>query len=270
MKPIISLLLLSLLPLTGLRAKEPGTIYTKNGTREIMHLWVNGKYQGYLKPGETRVTVSDGFVTDDSARPTDSGERTPVKESHGGWTNDHNETDEIEVQTQTPSQGSPITNTLQADENGVIRWTPYNWSDRNAKRPAVPTDLECENAPAIRKGSKADIKRDGNAEEQPSPAKSEKKKPAAVAMTEANLVGSWQSPPFVSAGETTTMTMVIRGDGTIKEFYTINGNTFGDATWRIVGNKLVKDKNIGSFEYLLSEDGKALLDPNDREVKYRR
>ena len=68
-------------------ATEPGSAYIKNSGTSIMHLWVNGSYQGYLKPGETRYTVSDGFITNDSDLPTPSGGRTAVKESHAGWEN---------------------------------------------------------------------------------------------------------------------------------------------------------------------------------------
>src|SRR5262249_17262862 len=59
----------------------------KNESGSAMDVWVNGSYIGWLKPGETRYSVSDGFVTDDSFRPTPDGGRTPMVESHGGWDN---------------------------------------------------------------------------------------------------------------------------------------------------------------------------------------
>ena len=72
-------------------ADDPGSAYMKNSGTAPMHVWINGVYQGHLNPGETRYTVSDGFITDDSDRPTEAGGRTATRESHGGWENSSNE-----------------------------------------------------------------------------------------------------------------------------------------------------------------------------------
>lgn len=66
-------------------ANYAATVYAKNNSTGILHVWVEGIYQGYVPRSGTRFTVADGFVTHDSGRPTADGGRTSVKESHGGW-----------------------------------------------------------------------------------------------------------------------------------------------------------------------------------------
>jgi len=151
---LISLvLLLVYVSLTGVDAKEPGAVYVKNSGKEIMHLWVNGSYQGYLKPGETRYTVSDGFITDSSDRPIPSGGRTPVKESHGGWEND--KSGSVKVTVQYPG-GTKQSDTYSADDEGNVIFGA-NEADNKAP-PEIPNELEVENAPAIRKGRMPNLK----------------------------------------------------------------------------------------------------------------
>lgn len=153
-RPVIGLLLLliclALLPAQG---KEVGAVYIKNSGKDIMHLWVNGSYQGYLRPGETRYTVSDGFITNDSDRPTAAGGRTATKESHGGW--EKNKSGPIELTFQYPGDKRQ-TNQFSAD-GGKDLVVGVNESTSKTS-PEPPTELEVEGAPAIIKGSMPDLK----------------------------------------------------------------------------------------------------------------
>ncbi len=128
--------------------RDTGGLYVKNCGRGIVSVWVNGAYQGYLKPGETRYSISDGFITDDSDRPAPGGGKTPVRESHGGWINDGS--GKIELTFRYPG-GEPQTYIYPPDEQGnvVVGVNETN----SAKKPQPPTDIEVENAPAILKGT---------------------------------------------------------------------------------------------------------------------
>lgn len=129
-------------------ANEPGSAYVKNSGTEIMHLWVNGAYQGYLKPGETRYAISDGFITNDSGNGRTG---NPVKESHAGWENTSKDKVSITYQFQG---GEKKTSDASADERGQVIFGATN---REGSQPKLPSDEERENAPAIIKGSKANL-----------------------------------------------------------------------------------------------------------------
>ena len=130
-------------------AKDPGAVYIKNSGKDIMHLWVNGAYQGYIRPGETRYTVSDGFITQNSGNGRTG---NPVKESHGGWENDKSGT--VKIAVSFPGD-KPQTTTGTPDERGDV---VMSWNETDEPTPEGPTEAEIENAPAIIKGNKPNLK----------------------------------------------------------------------------------------------------------------
>jgi len=132
----------------GVQAKDVGAVYIKNSGKNIMHLWVNGSYQGFLRPGETRYSVSDGFITNGSDRPTTSGGRTPVEESHGGWEND--KSGSVELTFQYPGDKRQ-TNRFSANGGSDVAVGVNESSSK--KSPEPPIEDEIEKAPAILKGT---------------------------------------------------------------------------------------------------------------------
>ena len=155
-------------------AQEPGSAYIKNTGSSKVQIWINGSYQGYIKPGETRYTVSDGFITQDSDQPLPDGSRTTTKESHGGWEN--NSKDSVEITYQFPD-GERKTLTVSANERGEALAGVTN---KEGVTPPVPTDEERENAPAILKGSMSNLK-----------SKDKKERPSKTSSDISNVVGSW-------------------------------------------------------------------------------
>jgi hypothetical protein len=144
-------------------ASEPSSVYVKNSGTGILHVWVNGFYQGFLKPGEVRYSVSDGFITNDSDRPTASGERTAVKESHAGWENKSEEKVSITYQF---SGGEKKTSDVSANERGEA---VFGATNKEGAEPEVPSDIERENAPAIIKGNKPNLKGSKKGTDEPRP-----------------------------------------------------------------------------------------------------
>lgn len=132
-------------------ASEPATIYGKNSGTASMHFWVNGSYQGYLKPGETRYTVSDGFITNNSDRPTGTG-RTATKESHGGWANDSS--NKVKITYQYGDGEKKSFDASANDHGGVI----FGATDKEGVQPLFPSLEEMERAPAVLKGAKQNLK----------------------------------------------------------------------------------------------------------------
>jgi hypothetical protein len=88
MKRIITLLTLLLAAnWSALRASaedgEVATLFLQNNGELTGHIWVNGRYQGYVSPGKARYTVREGFVTRDSGvQPDGSVKQTWAQ---GGW-----------------------------------------------------------------------------------------------------------------------------------------------------------------------------------------
>ena len=116
-------------------AEDPGSAYIKNSGTDSMHVWVNGSYQGYVRPGETRYSVSDGFITSDSGNGHDS---KPVKESHGGWENNSHEKVTVTYQF---ADGQKKTMEVSVNERGEAIFGATN---KEGAEPEVPTDLERE------------------------------------------------------------------------------------------------------------------------------
>lgn len=86
MKRLIMLLALAAFCLIGLpcaASENVAVLYLKNKSPVIAHLWVEGEYQGYVRPGEARYTVREGFVTPDSGFQNDG--TLKLEHSYAGW-----------------------------------------------------------------------------------------------------------------------------------------------------------------------------------------
>lgn len=247
MNPKLLILLFAYLMQAIAFAEDPGSAYVKNSGDAPMHVWINGVYQGYLRPGETRYTVSDGFITNDSDRPDGSGGRTSVKESHAGWENDSK--DKLKVTYQF-GDGIKKTSDVSVNERGEAIFAAINKDGEEAK---LPSDEERENAPAILKGSKANLK----------PSEESRNSQAADGDTalKARFVGRWGSSSTVPSG-TYPMMWDLRQDGTF--IFTTQDST-GDyryeGRWELDGDKVTLiwkngDKKVG---VLSLRDG-ALID----------
>lgn len=69
---LASVILVTMLLTLASAHASVGTLYLKNNGDYAGHVWVDGTYQGSVPGGQTRYTVSDGFLT-------------PVGGSAGGW-----------------------------------------------------------------------------------------------------------------------------------------------------------------------------------------
>lgn len=209
------------------RANEVGGVYIKNAGSDIMHLWVNGYYQGYVRPGETRYTVSDGFITNESDRPTDSGGRTAVEESHGGWKN--NQSGPIELTFQYPGDKRQSN---KFDVNGRKDLAVGVNESTATSSPQPPDELEIERAPAIIKGNLQNLF--GVDQEMSSEGRS------VSSMKEGwnELVGDWSGGTLGQNGG--NMRLIVAADGTWK--------MYGPSNFEASGRNMAMELEAVSWE----------------------
>jgi hypothetical protein len=62
---------------------EIAELFLKNNGNSVGHIWVNGRYQGYVPAGESHYTLREGFVTRDSGVQSDGSVEQTY--SHAGW-----------------------------------------------------------------------------------------------------------------------------------------------------------------------------------------
>ena len=208
MKTIFALIALTLTTLA--LGKEAGAVYVKNSGRTIVHLWVNGSYQGYLKPGETRYSVSDGFITQDSGNGRDG---RPVKESHGGWENE--KSGSVNMTFQYPGDKKQ-TYAFPVEDKGEVFVGVIESDSKSTPNP--PTDLEVENATAIIKGSKPNLKSSDEPIEKAQPKLAED-----ISSPYSEIAGDWDDnrssgiPMVEIGGYQGTISIAGSGDVTIKD-----------------------------------------------------
>lgn len=218
---------------TALTAGNPNTIFIKNTGSEPAHIWVNGYYQGFLRPGETRYSISDGFITQDSGTGKDG---RPVKESHGGW--EQRDTPTVTFQAGTAKQQ---TMNVSFDGRGEAA---IGIASKDAN-PILPATLDRETASPIIKGSKPHLHKTTTAEPKTDPAA-------------AKYIRIWRSkysPTFLE----------IKGDGTYR--YKQEGAQERTGTWKTNSKEIKGIELSGTFSINgQPADGEAFIKPWDSKV----
>lgn len=151
MKQIIPILILGfchafLAPTAKAQDGSVVRLLLKNNGTLTGNIWVNGKYQGYVRPGRVCDTVAEGFVTSDSGVQSDGSIKQTY--AYGGWKSD----------------GGPVhVRIVQIDDDGKIYFTSldvtgddskygYVWFGEKEAGPE-PDALVWERATAIPNGS---------------------------------------------------------------------------------------------------------------------
>ena len=157
-----------------------------------MHVWINGAYQGWLKPHETRYTVPDGF-----------------EDSHAGWRNTDGK---VTITYQFPG-GEKTTMEYSGNESEV--YFAGTDSSENGK-PDLPSEAERENAGKIIKGHRPNLDMEKEDEADPDPENRPKKEGEDTAP--ATLKGFWKivkSRPLTASEERGAWELLRFGDNSV-------------------------------------------------------